>query len=96
MAKIKNNYALGAMFLKALAHPVRLMIVSELLSGKRCVNDIKELVRVNQPNISQHLTLLKLQGIVDCMQKGKMKCYFLKDTALIREIFGSLRKNKLI
>lgn len=96
MAKIKNNYAKAVKFLKVLAHPTRLMIVNELLSGKRCVNDIKDLVKVNQPNISQHLSILKLNGIVDNRQNGKMKCYFLKDAKMVENIFKSLKSNNLI
>lgn len=96
MAKVKNNYLKAAKFLKALSHPIRLMIINDLVLGRKCVNDIKELVQVNQPNISQHLSLLKLNGIVDCHQNGKMKCYFLKDEVMMREIFNNLKKNKLI
>ncbi len=96
MAKVKHNYTKAAKFLKALSHPTRLMIVDELAAGKKCVNDIRELVKVNQPNISQHLALLKLHGIVDSMQNGKMKCYFLKDEEMIREIFKSLKLHKLV
>ena len=96
MVKTKYNYVKASKFLKVLSHPIRLMIVNELALGRKCVNDIRELVKVNQPNISQHLSLLKLNGIVDSRQNGKMKCYFLKDEEMIREIFNSLKKNKLI
>ncbi len=96
MAKVKHDYAKAAKFFKVLSHPTRLMIVNELALGKKCVNDIRELVKVNQPNISQHLSLLKLQGIVDSRQNGKMKCYFLKDEEMIREMFGSLKRYKLV
>ena len=96
MVKPKYNYLKAANFLKALSHPTRLMIVNELALGKKCVNDIKDLVRVNQPNISQHLSLLKLNGIVDSRQNGKMKCYFLKDEEMVREIFSNLKRKKLI
>ncbi|MCK4993923.1 MAG: winged helix-turn-helix transcriptional regulator [Candidatus Omnitrophica bacterium] len=96
MVKIKGKYVKAAALLKVLSHPTRLMIISELASGRKCVNDIKELVKVNQPNISQHLSILKLNGIVDSRQNGKMKCYFLKNEVMIQEIFSNLKKNKLI
>ena len=75
-------------FLKALSHPTRMTIVVELLESrsKRCVNDIRELVKVSQPNISQHLTILKANGIVDWVQQGKKRCYFLKKPWLIKNI----------
>ena len=68
-----------AQIFKALAHPLRLYIVEVLLSGERCVNDIKDLFEATQPNISQHLNILKYSGIVDYRQDKNLRCYFLKD-----------------
>ena len=81
-------------FLKALGHPTRLMIVEELLRGEKCVNDITELSNVRQPNISQHLYILKASRIVNCKREGKMKCYFLQKPGLIKNLVGILRGNK--
>ena len=91
MKKSQNDildYRKVSNFLKALSHPTRLMIVMKLLKGegKRCVNDITDLVKIPQPNISQHLTILKASGIVDWIQQGKRKCYFLKKPQLIKNI----------
>ena len=82
-------------FFKALSHPIRLEMVMELLKGKKCVSDIKELVKVRQPNISQHLSLLKLNGIVDWRQEGKRKCYYLKNPGFIKNIIKVLEKSTL-
>ncbi len=80
-------------FFKALSHPIRLEMVMELLKGKKCVSDIKELVKVRQPNISQHLSLLKFNGIVDWCQEGKRKCYFLKNPQVIKKALEIFKKN---
>jgi DNA-binding transcriptional ArsR family regulator len=82
-------------FFNALSHPVRVEIVTELLQGKKCVSDIKELVEVNQPNVSQHLSVLKASGIVDWHQEGKRKCYFLRNSQAIEDILNALKKNKI-
>ncbi|MCD6384844.1 winged helix-turn-helix transcriptional regulator [Candidatus Sumerlaeota bacterium] len=74
-------------FFKTLSHPTRVLITLELLQEKRCVTDIGELVNLPQPNISQHLAILKAGGIVDWTQQGKTKCYFLKDPQLIENLF---------
>ncbi len=81
-----RNYKNISAFFKVLSHPTRLMIVKELLNGKKCVSDIRDLIKARQSNISQHLSLLKLNNIVAYKQKGKMKCYFLKKPRLIRDI----------
>ena len=78
-------------FFKALSHPTRIMIAMELQKGRKCVSDIRELVEVGQPNVSQHLSLLRLNGIVDWHQEGKRKCYFLKNPKLIKDILKAIK-----
>ena len=75
-----------AQIFKALAHPIRLYIVETLIKGEQCVNDIRDLFDVSQPNISQHLNILKYSGIVDSRQNGNLRCYFLKDPEKIEKL----------
>jgi len=84
------DYKKVSQFLKAISHPTRLMIASELLKSEKCVNDIEEILELKQPNISQHLNLLKLSNIVDFRQEGNKKCYFLKNPELIKKLFNIL------
>ena len=90
------NYRRVSNFFKALSHPTRILIVTELSRDKKCVSDIRELLEVNQPNVSQHLSLLRSNDIVDWCQDGKRKCYFLKNPQLIKDIFDILKKHKLL
>ncbi|MBN1794015.1 MAG: winged helix-turn-helix transcriptional regulator [Candidatus Omnitrophica bacterium] len=82
----------AATFFRALSHPTRLLIVSELLNGRKCVNDMQGLLKVRQPNLSQHLSFLKLSGIVECRQEGKQRCYCLRDQKLIRQLLTGVNK----
>lgn len=81
-------------FLKVLSHPTRVSIVSELLKQKKCVNAIEDMLSLKQSNISQHLNLLRLSGIVDYEQEGNKKCYFLVEPDLIRELLGLFGKRR--
>jgi ArsR family transcriptional regulator len=63
--------------LKVVAHPVRVRILEELLKGVKCVSDFEEFLELRQPNISQHLSLLRHVGIVDYYMDGRLRCYFL-------------------
>jgi ArsR family transcriptional regulator len=65
--------------LKVIAHPVRIKILEELIKGVKCVSDLTEFLEVSQPNISQHLALLRNHGIIDYYIDGRLKCYFLVD-----------------
>jgi ArsR family transcriptional regulator len=78
--------------LKAFAHPIRLQIVEVLLNGETCVNDIRDLFDVTQPNISQHLIVLRYAGIADFRQDGNLRCYFLKDPEKIKQLIKVVRK----
>jgi len=89
------KYKIIAQFFKALSHPVRLMIVNELLNKERCVNDIEEILDLKQPNISQHLNLLRLLNIVDFIQDGNKKCYFLKNPELIKNLLKVVKGTKI-
>ncbi len=55
---------LRAKALKAVAHPMRILIVDALRSGEKCVKEITALGTINQSNVSRHLATLKQAGIV--------------------------------
>lgn len=84
------DYAKQARIFKALSHPTRLMIIDSLLRGEKCVSDIQDLLKSSQPNVSQHLSILKTSGIVDFCQQGNLRCYFLKDADRIRSLIAFL------
>jgi ArsR family transcriptional regulator len=51
--------------LKSLSHPLRLRILCLLQEGEKSVKDIQEVVHTTTGNISQHLNILRRQGIVE-------------------------------
>jgi DNA-binding transcriptional ArsR family regulator len=65
--------------LKVIAHPVRILILEELTKGVKCVSDLEEFLNIRQPNVSQHLSLLRKLDIIDYFMDGRLRCYFLKD-----------------
>ena len=66
---------LTADFFKTLAHPVRLRIIRTLEQGERCVCEIIEELDIEQSNLSQHLSVLKKQGIIDSRKDGQKVIY---------------------
>lgn len=78
--------------LKVIAHPVRIKILEELLEGVKCVSDLEEFLEISQPNVSQHLSLLRTHGLIDFYVDGRLKCYFLVDP-IIPDILEILQKN---
>lgn len=86
-SELKKN----AQVFKALAHPIRLQIVETLLEKEKCVCAMQEFLQASQPNISQHLNILKYAGIVDFRQEGNLRCYYLINPEKIRVLLQSLR-----
>ncbi|MGE5301074.1 MAG: ArsR/SmtB family transcription factor [Acidobacteriota bacterium] len=77
--------------LKVIAHPMRIMILKELATGVKCLSDFGEFLDISQPNVSQHLSLLRRYGIIDYFIDGRLRCYFLKDP-MVPDVLEVLRK----
>ena len=68
--------------LAALAEPNRFHIVELLRSGPRPVNDIGERLKLNQPQVSKHLRVLKEAGLVDVQARAQQRLYELRPQPL--------------
>lgn len=54
-----------AKLLKTMAHPIRLKILCLLLDREMTVGEIHRAVQTTNANVSQHLNILRNQGIID-------------------------------
>ncbi|MHB8840401.1 MAG: ArsR/SmtB family transcription factor [Candidatus Aquicultor sp.] len=59
--------------LKVVAHPLRVEILEQLEEGVKCVSDFEESIETSQPNISQHLALLRRYGLIDYYVDGRLR-----------------------
>jgi ArsR family transcriptional regulator len=50
--------------LKSIAHPLRLRILCLLQDQELTVGEIREVVQSTDANVSQHLTIMRNQGII--------------------------------
>lgn len=81
--EMAQNAEQAAGFLKALASPHRLMILCQLVEGEKSVGEIMEVTGIAQTSMSQHLSKLKSEGIVDFRREHRTLYYFIaSDTAL--------------
>ncbi|GBE00563.1 biofilm growth-associated repressor [bacterium BMS3Abin07] len=78
--------------LKVIAHPARIRILDELAKGVKCVSDFEEFLEISQPNISQHLSLLRSHGLIDYYIDGRLRCYFLVDP-IIPDLLEVIKKD---
>lgn len=74
----------SAQILKALGNPYRLQIIVLLLNGEKNVTTINQSVKVSQPALSQHLSRLRKEGIVNARRDQRQIFYYLSNTQVIR------------
>jgi ArsR family transcriptional regulator len=55
---------------KALADPTRLKILECIKDGEKCICEVIPYTGKSQPNVSQHLKVLKIAGLVDERRDG--------------------------
>ena len=70
-------------FFKALGHPTRIEILELLIDGELCVCHIYEDLEQSQPNISQHLSKLKKNNLVQSRKDGLQVYYSIKNDRVI-------------
>jgi ArsR family transcriptional regulator len=67
---------------KALGNPTRLGILRRIMDGDMCVGELQEELDRSQPNISQHLAVLRDRGVVLSERDGTRVCYRPADSRL--------------
>lgn len=77
-ANTRAQYKTQAHIIKALAHPTRLFIVDELARGERSVRELTDMIGVEMPTVSRHLSQLRNAGIVDDEKRGAQVFYRLR------------------
>ena len=78
-----------ASIFKTLSHPQRLFLLCCLCEKESTVSDLERACGAPQPVISQHLTRLRLEGLVEPRRDGNFVYYRIADAqipALIRSM----------
>lgn len=78
-------------FLKALSHESRLLLLCLIAERERSVTELEEILSLRQPNVSQQLARLRLDGLVDTRRDGKAIYYRLANEdvrQIITVIYG--------
>lgn len=69
---------------RILAEPMRLKILQCICGKARTVTEIVEQTRATQTNVSKHLALLAMAGIVSRSKSGSFVYYRLKDELTLK------------
>jgi ArsR family transcriptional regulator len=80
-----------AQFFRALAHPTRIRMLEILVRGSRTVQELQEALGLDQPVVSQQLSVLRRQNIVSALKEGSAVRYSLRDP-LVGELLDLARR----
>ena len=76
--------------LKSISHPIRLKILCLLENNEMTVGEIRNAVQTTHANISQHLTILRNQGIIDSRKDSNFIYNRIADERVI-ELIKAMR-----
>lgn len=84
------GYQAASELLRALAAPARVAIVLALKERAMCVHELVDALHLNQPQVSQHLRVLKNSGVVDGHRRGREVEYTLVDDHIAHIVTDAL------
>ncbi|WP_164157134.1 ArsR/SmtB family transcription factor [Sandarakinorhabdus rubra] len=87
LARFETSAAAASRLLKAMAHDGRLLVLCQLLDGERQPGQIAS--RLSQSALSQHLALLRAEGLVATRREGQAIFYSIADPA-VRAVITTL------
>ena len=76
----------AARLLRALANERRLMILCQLTDGERSVGQLMPLVGLSQSALSQHLAVLREEGLVTTRREAQSVWYRIDDPAALKGV----------
>ena len=72
-----------ALLLKSISHPIRLKILCLLQDKELTVSEIREEVETSGANISQHLNIMRNQGIIGSRKEANFVYNSITDERII-------------
>ncbi|MBD5771744.1 ArsR/SmtB family transcription factor [Marinomonas colpomeniae] len=81
----------AAVFLKALSNQNRLMILCHLIEEELCVTALNEKLPLSQSALSQHLAILRKDGLVTTRRESQTIYYSLGDNR-VKELIQTLHR----
>lgn len=88
-ADLGRNAAEAARLLRVLANPNRLLLVCLLLEEERTVGQLNRFLPLSQSALSQHLAVLREQGLVNTRRAGH-NVYYVLASAPARQVIETL------
>jgi len=78
LIQMAHSATRASALMKTLGHKDRLMILCHLAGGEKSVGQIADLLEIPQSPLSQHLSRMRKEGLVDTRREAQTIFYSLK------------------
>ena len=75
LAKLHVAADKASKLMKVLSNPDRLLLLCQMTQAERSVSELEAITSIQQPTLSQQLTVLRLEGVVNTRREGKQIFY---------------------
>lgn len=89
LSELKANAETMALRLKLMSHPERLLMLCRMDEGEVSVTELVALTGLSQSSVSQHLAMLREEGVVTIRGEAQTRFYSLSDR-IVRGIIHAL------
>ncbi|MFC3173576.1 ArsR/SmtB family transcription factor [Novosphingobium bradum] len=89
LTQLKANAAHMAGRLKLMSHPERLLMLCRMDEGEVSVTELVTLTGLSQSSVSQHLAMLREEGVVTIRGEAQTRWYSLSDP-LVRDLIHAM------
>ena len=93
---VRQHNSYGINLIKALAHPIRLKVITLLQHKEMSISEINAEIGTSNPNLSKHLNILRHSCLVKNKKNGKKTICFLSDSftsVVIKDILRILNQS---
>ncbi len=80
---LRSAAGIAVAALKVLANEDRLLLLCQLSQGEMCVSELETALGIRQPTLSQQLSVLRTEGVVQTRRDGKNIFYSVSEPALL-------------
>ena len=92
LKKMQSSADDACRLMKVLSNRDRMMLLCQISQGEICVGELEEVLDIDQPTLSQQLTVLRNEDLVETRREGKQIYYSLANSPAL-DVMNVLYQN---
>ena len=92
LQKMQSSADDACRLMKVLSNRDRMMLLCQISQGEKCVGELEACLDIQQPTLSQQLTVLRYEALVKTRREGK-QIYYSHSNHVALEVMNVLYQN---